>query len=74
MSKCFYLLSTLILTISLITGGCWNRREPEQMAHVIALGFDYVEEAASIKLSPDRNPAAISGGALAGGGGKAAPF
>ena len=33
-----------IVILALISGGCWNRREPEFLAIVIATAFDYDEE------------------------------
>lgn len=33
-----------IVILALISGGCWNRREPEFLAIVIAMAFDYDEE------------------------------
>lgn len=40
----------LALTICLFASGCWDRREPEEMAFVIALGFDYDSETEQYKI------------------------
>ena len=36
--------SIIIITCTLLATGCWNRREPENLAYVLGLGFDLCEK------------------------------
>ena len=39
-----YIVFTIILSITLLSCGCWNRREPENLAIVLAIAFDIEKE------------------------------
>ena len=53
--------------------GCWNRREPEELALVLAAGFDMDQETGDFKIIAQiANPLGLGGeGPEAGGGGDA---
>jgi spore germination protein KC len=64
----FFLVFLLI-----ITPGCWNRREPEELALVLMAAFDLDQESGDFKIIAQiANPLAMGGeGPEAGGGGGA---
>ena len=68
-------LALLLLVAALAAGlctGCWNRREPELLGIVLAVGFDYDPEKKLYRaIAEIANPAGMgqSGGGEGGGGG-----
>lgn len=66
----------LVMTILLPLSACWDRREPEEMAFVIAIGFDYNEELDMYKIIAQiANPLGMGDSEGGGGGsGDKTPF
>lgn len=67
-------LALTLLLIALMTGscctGCWNRREPELLGIVLAVGFDYDQERGLYQVFAQlANPIALGGAGGDGGGG-----
>ncbi|NMA91715.1 MAG: Ger(x)C family spore germination protein [Firmicutes bacterium] len=63
-----YLLPMIILL--LITGGCWNRIEPESLALVLGIGLDYDRQRGEYEAVAEiANPAALVGGEGGNSGG-----
>ncbi len=59
----------LILSLSLFAGGCWNRTEPELLALVLGLGFDYDGKSKQYEVVVDiANPSGMGGDGSTGGG------
>ncbi|NLA11820.1 MAG: Ger(x)C family spore germination protein [Firmicutes bacterium] len=79
--NCKRLLALLIIAAlaGTLSTGCWNRREPELLGVVLAVGFDYDEESGSYQIFAQlANPVAMGGsggesssGSGGGGGEKA---
>lgn len=70
-------LISLLLVAALIfpLSACWDRREPEEMAFVIAVGFDYNEELQMYKIIAQiANPLGLGNVDGGQGGGSATPF
>ncbi len=61
----------LLLLLLFLLPGCWNRREPEELALVLAAGFDLEQESGDFKIIAQiANPLGMGGeGPEAGGGG-----
>ncbi|RAP76024.1 Ger(x)C family spore germination protein [Paenibacillus montanisoli] len=59
----------IILLLVSVTTGCWNLREPDQLAFIIAAGLDLNDEGQLEIASQIAVPAALSGGENGGGGG-----
>lgn len=59
----------LLVLVSLLLGGCWDREEPDDVIHVLALGFDILDDGNYRVLAQFSNPiaAAGSGGSSASG-------
>ncbi len=63
-----FLLVSLI-GASLSCSGCWNQREPENLAHIATMGADYDTESGLFIIYVELvNPIALGGGAGNGGG------
>jgi spore germination protein KC len=59
----------LLLWMVLLLTGCWNRRELNQMAIVMAMGVDKVEETGDYRVTFQVvNPGAVAPGTTGGGG------
>ncbi|WP_308639479.1 Ger(x)C family spore germination protein [Paenibacillus silvisoli] len=63
-------LSLVVLLLLTVTTGCWNLREPDQLAFILAAGLDLNEEGKLEITSQIAVPAAISSGQSPGGSGK----
>ena len=64
-------IAIIILLISLILiPGCWDKREPEDLAVVTAVGYDYLPKEGKYKMFIQySNPLKTAGGGGSGGGG-----
>ncbi|REE81478.1 spore germination protein KC [Paenibacillus taihuensis] len=63
-------LSAVIVILLVITSGCWNLREPDELSFITAAGLDYNEQGQLEVTSQIAVPAAISGSQEGGGGNK----
>jgi spore germination protein KC len=62
------LILTLVILHIPINAGCWNRREPENLASILAIGLDYDDDSGQYEVLMEIvNHGAFSGGE--GGGG-----
>ncbi len=58
-----FLMTSVALLLLLTGGGCWNRREPESLALVMGLGFDYDAESENYEAVVDiAKPTPMEGG------------
>lgn len=69
----------LVVIICLLAGGCWDRRELDELAFALAVGVDYDPKQQQTKLisqiiKPGQMKSAESGGGSAGQGGEDAFF
>lgn len=56
-------LTTILLLLSLLTSGCWSRREIETLGFVMAIGIDKAQEDGKIQITAViAKPFAIGGG------------
>lgn len=64
----------LLVLVLLLTSGCWNRREPELVAVVLGVGFDYLADQGQYRVIVQiANPQGLAQGDGSGGGGGPAP-
>lgn len=64
------LIRILILLLSLFLPGCWNQREPQDQAIILALGVDYDEEGDVYEVLVEiAIPTALAGAESGSGGG-----
>lgn len=64
-----YSLYLLLMIPALLFTGCWDRREPENRAYVLATGFGYDDQKDLYKITVQvANPMAAQGGENGGGG------
>lgn len=63
------LLVLLLLALTVTTTGCWDRREPEDLAFVITLGLDTAPNKQVLLTVQIALPKRLAGGAGPGGGG-----
>lgn len=60
--RCKWTLALLLIFIPLLTGGCWGRTETDEVAYVVAMGFDKGEKNNLIVTVQIANPRPIAGG------------
>lgn len=64
-----YVITVVIVFIAGIPCGCWNLREPENLAHVLAVAFDLDEETGFFRVYAQvANTVATGGGTTSEGG------
>ena len=56
----------MLFLVAILLTGCWDRREPEELVPVLALGFDMDEEGFYEVVAQLSNPSAIGGGGAGG--------
>ncbi|MCR4426668.1 MAG: Ger(x)C family spore germination protein [Firmicutes bacterium] len=66
------LLASLVIVFSALLAGCWDSREPDDLVHALALGFDLDDKGNFKLVAQFSNPVAPAGGAAAGAGGGSA--
>jgi spore germination protein KC len=54
--------------VAALLSGCWDRREPNEVAHVLAVGFDIDDEGSYEIMAQFVDPMAARGGTAVGGG------
>lgn len=64
-----YLCLIIFVLILLLQSGCWNRRELESLAHVMAMGIDRNDKGEVVVSVSFVRPGALGGGGGGGGGG-----
>ncbi len=68
--KAFFLLFLYAVFLLTLLPGCWNRREPEELALVLGVGFDLDEKVGGFKvIAQIANPLGMGGEGPEGGGG-----
>ena len=54
------------ICLALVSTGCWDRKEPDDMVYAVALGFDIDDDGDYVAIAQFANPVAAKGGAAPG--------